>query len=111
MRGVAAGRSGSGPVPAARGAAATSISGSTWGRGWVAVWSAGGQDTPEFAAALAKLKESGVKHHYGAGTTDVARSGSERLFKIAQNTGLKTSWHETPGAHYYLTWRVLLGDF
>ena len=80
--------------------------------GWIAVWSAGGQDTPEFKAALTKLKESGVKHYYvGAGTTDFARPGSEALYKIAQKAGLKTSWHETPGAHYYLIWRVFLGDF
>ena len=80
--------------------------------GWVAVWSAGGQDTPEFAAALVKLKDSGVKHYYiGAGTTDMARPGSEVLYKLAQNAGLKTSRHETPGAHFYLIWRVFLGDF
>jgi enterochelin esterase-like enzyme len=80
--------------------------------GWIAVWSAGGQDTPEFLAALTKLKDSGVKHYYvGAGTTDFARSGSESLYKIAQKVGLKTSWHETPGPHYYLIWRVFLGDF
>ncbi len=80
--------------------------------GWIAVWSAGGQDTPEFVNALTKLKDSGVKHYYvGAGTTDFARPGSEALFKIAEKAGLKTSWHETPGAHYYLIWRVFLGDF
>ncbi len=80
--------------------------------GWIAVWSAGGQDTPEFIAALTKLRDSGVKHYYvGAGTTDFARSGSENLYKIAQKAGLSTSWHETPGAHYYLIWRVFLGDF
>jgi enterochelin esterase family protein len=80
--------------------------------GWIAVWSAGGQDTPETLAALTKLKNSGVKHYYvGAGTTDFARTGSETLYKIAQKSGLNTSWHETPGGHYYLIWRVLLGDF
>jgi len=80
--------------------------------GWIAVWSAGAQDTPEFAAALTRLKDSGVRHYYiGAGTTDFALSGSQTLFKIAQTVGLKTSWHDTPGPHYYLIWRVLLGDF
>ncbi len=80
--------------------------------GWIAVWSAGGQDTPEFAAALTKLRDSGVKHYYvGAGTTDFALSGSQALFKMAQKAGLKTSWHDTPGPHYYLIWRVFLGDF
>jgi len=76
------------------------------------VWSAGGQDTPEFVQALTKLKNSGVKHYYvGAGTEDFALAGSQNLYKIAQKVGLKTSWHETPGAHYYLIWRVFLGDF
>jgi enterochelin esterase-like enzyme len=80
--------------------------------GWIAVWSAGGQNTPELTAALAKLKESGVKHYYvGAGTTDFARSGSEALYKLTQQSGLPTSWHETPGGHYYLIWRVFLGDY
>jgi enterochelin esterase-like enzyme len=80
--------------------------------GWVAVWSAGGQDTPEFKAALSKLKDSGVKHYYvGAGTTDFALAGSQALYKLAQNAGLTTSWHETPGPHYYLIWRVFLGEF
>lgn len=80
--------------------------------GWIAVWSANGQDTPEFLAALTKLKNSGVKHYYvAAGTTDFARNGSQTLYKIAQKAGLNTSWHETPGAHFYLIWRVFLGDF
>jgi enterochelin esterase family protein len=80
--------------------------------GWIAVWSAGGQDTPEFVAALTKLRDSGVKHYYiGAGTTDFALNGSQALYKIAQKVGQKTSWHETPGPHYYLIWRVFLGDF
>jgi enterochelin esterase-like enzyme len=80
--------------------------------GWIAVWSAGGQNTPEFKAALTKLKESGVKHYYiAAGTTDMARNGSEALYKTVQEIGLNSSWHETPGAHYYLIWRVFLGDF
>jgi enterochelin esterase family protein len=80
--------------------------------GWIAVWSAGGQDTPEFMNALTKLRDSGVKHYYvGAGTTDFARTGSQTLYRLAQKAGLKTSWHETPGPHLYLIWRVFLGDF
>jgi enterochelin esterase-like enzyme len=80
--------------------------------GWIAVWSAGGQDTPETRAALTKLKNAGVKHYYiGAGTTDMARTGSQSLFKLAQDIGLKTSYHETPGGHFYLIWRVFLGDY
>jgi enterochelin esterase family protein len=80
--------------------------------GWIGVWSAGGQDTPEFQAALTKLRESGVKHYYvGAGTTDFARNGAESLHNLVEKAGLKTSWHETPGPHLYLIWRVFLGDF
>jgi enterochelin esterase-like enzyme len=53
-----------------------------------------------------------VKHYYvGAGTTDFALNGSQTLYKVAQKAGLKTSWHETPGPHEYLIWRVLLSDF
>jgi enterochelin esterase-like enzyme len=80
--------------------------------GWVAVWSAGAQDTPEFVAALTKLKESGVKHYYvGVGTTDFAFNGSQALHALAQKAGLNASWHETPGPHEYLIWRVFLGEF
>jgi enterochelin esterase family protein len=80
--------------------------------GWIGVWSAGGQDTPEFLSALTKLRESGVKHYYvGAGTTDFALNGSKTLHEVAQKAGLETSWHETPGPHLYLIWRVFLGDF
>jgi enterochelin esterase-like enzyme len=80
--------------------------------GWIGVWSAGGQDTPQFRAALAKLKDSGVRHYYvGVGTTDFALTGSQNLHKLVEAAGLKTSYHETPGPHLYLIWRVFLGDF
>jgi enterochelin esterase family protein len=80
--------------------------------GWIGVWSAGGQDTPAFNAALAKLKDSGVKHYYiGVGTTDFARTGSQTLHTLVEKAGFKTSYHETPGPHLYLIWRVFLGDF
>ena len=53
-----------------------------------------------------------MKHYcVAAGTTDFARTGSENLHKLAEKAGLKTSWHETPGPHLYLIWRVFLGDF
>lgn len=80
--------------------------------GWIAVWSAGAQDTPEFNAALSKLGKSGVKHYYvGAGTTDFALEGSRRLHQLVQKADFNTSWHETPGPHYYTIWRVFLADF
>jgi enterochelin esterase family protein len=79
---------------------------------WIAVWSMGGQDTPEANAALAKLKAAGVKHYYmGAGTTDFALPMAQAQYKLVQKAGLPTSWHDTPGGHYYLIWRVFLGDF
>jgi enterochelin esterase family protein len=80
--------------------------------GWIAVWSAGAQDTPEFTAALTKVKEGGVKHYWiGAGTTDFARPGSETLSGIAQKVGLITSYHTAPGAHYWFIWRQFLTDY
>ena len=80
--------------------------------GWIAVWSAGGQDTPEFAAALTKVKASGVKHYWvGVGTTDFALQGSKTLYAVAQKVGLNTSYHDAPGAHYWFIWRQFLGEF
>ena len=80
--------------------------------GWIAVWSAGGQDNPETVAALTKIKAAGNKHYYvGAGTTDMALKGSQTLYDVAKRVGLNTSWHESPGAHYWFIWRVFLGEF
>jgi enterochelin esterase-like enzyme len=80
--------------------------------GWIGVWSAGGQDTPEFNAALAKIKAAGVKHYWiGAGTTDMALKGSETLRGLAEKAGLPTSFHTSPGAHYWFIWRVFLSEF
>jgi enterochelin esterase family protein len=80
--------------------------------GWIGVWSAGGQDTPEFAAALAKIKAAGVKHYWiGTGTTDFALKGSETLRQVAEKVGLPMSYHTTPGAHYWFVWRVFLSEF
>ena len=56
--------------------------------GWIGVWSAGGQDTPEFAEALTKIKAAGVKHYWiGVGTTDFALQGSETLKKVVETGG------------------------
>lgn len=80
--------------------------------GWIGVWSAGGQDSPEFVTALAKLKEAGVKHYWiGVGTTDFALKGSETLFASAKKAELNTSYHTAPGAHYWFIWRQFLGEF
>jgi enterochelin esterase family protein len=80
--------------------------------GWIGVWSAGGQDTPEFAAALTKVKNAGVKHYWiGVGTTDFALKGSETLKQVAEKVGLPMSYHTAPGAHFWFIWRQFLSDF
>ncbi len=80
--------------------------------GWIGVWSAGGQDTPEFAAALTKVKNAGVKHYWiGVGTTDFALRGSETLKTVAEKVGLPMSYHTAPGAHFWFIWRQFLSEF
>jgi enterochelin esterase-like enzyme len=80
--------------------------------GWIGVWSAGGQDTPEFAEALSKIKAAGVKHYWiGVGTTDFALRGSETLKQMVEKAGLPMSYHTAPGAHFWFIWRQFLSDF
>ncbi len=80
--------------------------------GWIAVWSAGGQNTPEFEAQLAKVRQGGVKRYWvGTGTTDFALKGSQTLFEVAKKAGLNASYHEAPGAHYWFVWRQFLGEY
>lgn len=80
--------------------------------GWIGVWSAGGQDTPEFVNALVKVKEGGVKHYWiGTGTTDFALKGSETLYAAAKKAELNVSYHTAPGAHFWFIWRQFLGEF
>jgi enterochelin esterase family protein len=80
--------------------------------GWIGVWSAGGQDTPEFAAALTKVKNAGVKHYWiGVGTTDFALKGSEILKQVTEKVGLPMSFHTAPGAHFWFIWRQFLSEF
>jgi enterochelin esterase-like enzyme len=80
--------------------------------GWIAVWSAGGQDTEDYINTLKKVNSGGVKHYWiGAGTTDFALNGAQTLYSVAQKAGLKTSFHTAPGAHYWFIWRQFLGEF
>ncbi len=80
--------------------------------GWIGVWSAGGQDTPEFLSSLKKVKEGGVKEYWiGTGTTDFALKGSETLNAVAKKAELNVSYHTAPGAHYWFIWRQFLGEF
>jgi enterochelin esterase-like enzyme len=80
--------------------------------GWIAVWSAGGQNTEAFQKLLEAVKDAGVKHYWiGVGTTDTARTGSQTLFEVAKKAGLNTTYHEAPGAHYWFIWRQFLTEF
>jgi enterochelin esterase-like enzyme len=80
--------------------------------GWIAVWSAGGQNTEAFEKQLLAVKEGSVNHYWiGAGTTDFARQGSQTLYEVAKKVGLNTSYHESPGAHYWFIWRQFLTEF
>jgi enterochelin esterase-like enzyme len=80
--------------------------------GWIAVWSAGGQNTEAFEKQLLAVKAGGVNHYWiGAGTTDFARQGSQTLYEVAKKVGLNTTYHESPGAHYWFIWRQFLTEF
>src|ERR1022692_3630737 len=79
--------------------------------GWIAIWSAGGQDTQEYVNTLKKVNAGGVKHYWiGAGTTDMALKGSKALYAAAQKAGLNATFHTEPGAHFWFIWRRFLGD-
>jgi len=70
------------------------------------------QDTPGFAAALTRLKDSGVEFYWiGGGTTDFAFKGSATLSSLAKKVGLNTSYHTAPGAGYWFIWRQFLAEF
>jgi len=80
--------------------------------GWIGVWSAGGQDTPEVVDSLKNIKKAGVKHYWiGAGTTDFALKGSETLRAAAIKADLPMTYHTAPGAHFWFIWRQFLGEF
>jgi enterochelin esterase-like enzyme len=80
--------------------------------GWIAVWSAGGQNTEAFEKQLQAVKAAEVNHYWiGAGTTDFARQGSQTLFEVAKKVGLNTTYHESPGAHFWFIWRQFLTEF
>jgi enterochelin esterase family protein len=80
--------------------------------GWIAVWSAGGQDTEEYVNTLKRVNAGGVKHYWvGAGTTDFALNGSKTLYAAAQKAGLNTTFQTAPGAHCWFIWRQFLGEF
>lgn len=80
--------------------------------GWIAVWSAGGQNTEAFEKQLRAANAAGVSHYWiGAGTTDFARQGSQTLFEVARKAGMNATYHEAPGAHFWFIWRQFLSEF
>ena len=75
--------------------------------GWIAVWSAGGQDSEEYVNTLKKVNVGGVKHYWiGAGTTDMALNGAKTLYAAAQKAGLNTSFRSTRSAFLVYLARV-----
>jgi enterochelin esterase family protein len=81
--------------------------------GWIGVFSAGTRNPDEaFENQLEAVKAGGVKHYWvGAGTTDFALDGSKKLYELTKKHGFETSYHESPGAHYWFIWRIFLGEY
>ena len=81
--------------------------------GYIGVFSGGGQvGNPTFESQLQALKKSGVKFYWlGAGTTDMARTGTVALSEDVKKLGFNTSYKEIPGSHYWFLWRDFLGDY
>jgi enterochelin esterase family protein len=80
--------------------------------GWIGVFSAGGQNSEAFEKQLLALKASGVNYYWiGAGTTDMARSGAIALSEAVKKAGFNTSYHESPGAHFWFIWRQFLSEY
>jgi S-formylglutathione hydrolase FrmB len=47
----------------------------------------------------------------GAGTTDTARERTIDLEAAVKAAGIKSSYKEIPGRHYWFLWRDFLGDY
>jgi enterochelin esterase-like enzyme len=82
--------------------------------GWIAVFSSGPRGGVDDAMkkALAQMKAGGVHYYWtGAGTTDTARERTVDLEAAVKAAGIKTSYKEIPGRHYWFLWRDFLGDY
>lgn len=80
--------------------------------GYIGIFSGGVNDEAAFSADLSKLKAAGTRYYWvGAGDVDVARQKSLLMWRLAKKSGLKTSYHEAPGGHYWFIWRDFLAQF
>jgi len=81
---------------------------------YIGVLSSGARNTNEaFEKQLKAVKAGGVKLYYvGCGLKDAgAMEGSKNLVALLKKYDFKYVMKETPGAHTWFTWRILLGDF
>jgi enterochelin esterase family protein len=82
--------------------------------GYIGVLSSGARNTGSaFEKQLEAVKKGGVKLYYvGCGLKDTgALEGSKNLIAVLNKHGIKNVMKETPGAHTWFTWRILLSDF
>ena len=82
--------------------------------GYIGVLSSGARNVNEaFEKQLEAVKAGGVKLYYvGCGLKDTgALEGSKNLIGVLNKHGMKNVMKETPGAHTWFTWRILLADF
>jgi len=81
--------------------------------GYIGVFSAGTRNPDEaFEKQLEAVKQGGVRFYWlGAGTTDMARDGTMKLHELVEKHGVKTTYREIPGRHYWFLWRDFLANF
>jgi len=82
--------------------------------GYIGVLSSGARNIGSaFEKQLEAVKAGGVKLYYvGCGLKDTgALEGSKNLIAVLNKHGIKNVMKETPGAHTWFTWRILLADF
>jgi enterochelin esterase-like enzyme len=82
--------------------------------GYIGVLSSGARNVGSaFEKQLEAVKKGGVKLYYvGCGLKDTgALEGSKNLIAVLNKHGIKNVMKETPGAHTWFTWRILLADF
>jgi enterochelin esterase family protein len=82
--------------------------------GWIAVFSSGprGGVDETMKKQLAEMKAGGLHFYWtGAGTTDQARERTIDLEAAVKAAGIKSSYKEIPGRHYWFLWRDFLGDY
>ena len=79
----------------------------------MAVFSSGPQAIDETVQKqIQAVKAGGVKFYWlGAGTTDTARERTVNLSQLVKKEGIKTSYREIPGRHYWFLWRDFLVQY